>query len=99
MSKEIEGEGRLTAKLWKPSEVLEAAENQAVKTAKFLHASKAQLMRRPERASVVDAIALTELIIALSRHGRLQVASQAFPIAANVEILMDQLAKELESLL
>ena len=70
MSKKPEDEVGLSAKLWKPSDVLEAVENQTVKTAKFLHACKARLERRPERASVDDAIALAELIIALSRHGR-----------------------------
>ena len=99
MSEEIEDEAGLTAKLWKPSDVLEAIENRVVKTAKFLRASKTRLERRPKQASVEDAIALADLIVALSRHGREQTASQAAEIATEVEILIDQLAAEIDGLL
>ena len=99
MSKDSEEEVRLTAELWKPSAVLKAAENQTVQTAKFLHARRAQLKRLSKRASVDDAIALTELILALTRHGQEQPATQAVQIAATVDILLCQLAVEMENLL
>jgi hypothetical protein len=99
MSKENEDEVWLTAEPWKPSTVLKAAEDQAVKTAKFLHARKDQLARFSRKASVDDAIALAETILALARFGQKQPAAQAFQIMANVEIFMDQLAVEMDSLL
>ena len=73
MSKESEDEVRLTAELWKPSAVLKVAENRAVQTAKFLHARRVQLKRLSKRASVDDAIALTELIIVLGVCPRIRV--------------------------
>ena len=99
MSEENEDDVRLTAKPWKPSTVLKAAEDQAVKTAKFLHAREEQLTRLSREASVDDAIALADTILALARFGQRQPAARAFQIRADVEILMDQLAIEMESLL
>jgi CRISPR/Cas system-associated endonuclease Cas1 len=99
MSKENEDEVWLTAEPWKPSTVLRAAEEQALKTAKFLHARKDQLARLSRTASVDDAIALAETILALARLGQKQPAAQAFQIMANVETFLDQLAVEMDSLL
>jgi hypothetical protein len=98
MSNDSEDEGRLTAELWKPSAVLEAAQDSAVQTAKFLYARRAHLKRLSRRASVDDAIALAELIIALAKHGQKQSATQAIQITLQVDALMQQLAVEMENL-
>jgi adenosylmethionine-8-amino-7-oxononanoate aminotransferase len=95
---EADDEVGLAAELWRPSEMLEAVENRTVQTAKFLHAHQAKLKGRTGRASVDDAIALADCIIALAGHGRKQIASQASQIAAQVEFLVDLLASELENL-
>jgi len=94
-----EGEAELTGNLWRPSDMLVAAEDRAVKIAKFLHAMRPELERRSERASVSDAISLAELVVTLSRHGRKQTASQALEVEVMVQDLLDRLTIEVESLL
>jgi hypothetical protein len=99
MSEEKYDEVGLAAKPWRPSEVLSAAEGQAVQTAKLLRAFKAQLGRLKGEASVEEAIVLADLIESLSRHGRAQTAAQASDISLRVEIILDQLCAKMDALL
>lgn len=83
---------------WKPTELLQFAENEAVKAAKTLERLQTQLGRHPGKASGSDAVSLARTIAALAAFGRKQPAEQAIEIAAKVEILMGRLADEMDFL-
>jgi hypothetical protein len=46
-----------------------------------------------------DAIKLADLVELLARHGRLADAADAFQIAGQVELLLDQLRAEIDAIL
>jgi len=90
---------KLRRTTWKPAELLQFAEDQAVKSVKTLQQWQAKFGERSEKASGDDAVSLARTIAALAAFGRQQSAEQAIVIAGKVELLLDCLANEMDELL
>lgn len=82
----------------RPREFLSAAEDRAVEIRKLLHLAHQRQLGEDNPESMGDALALADLIETLARYGQNVSAEEAVEIAGRVELLIDLLLTEINSL-
>jgi len=83
----------------KPSVFFRAVEDGAIRIRKLLQSGRTRREASETSGSMDDAVALSELIELLARHGQTLAAEDAIDLAERVELLFDQLQAEVDSLL